>query len=126
MHWIFEKLIFKGIMLQNIISFYLWNQELYLETKIILTRFEKKTNSWTPFTSNKCSSFATNLMMLKFWKNILHLLNWNYLKFETNPTLNLRKKTILNNNLKVCSWKSFHELHDNYLLHTTSFHVFFL
>jgi hypothetical protein len=73
MHWIFEKLIFKGAMLQNIISFYSWNQEC-LET-IFFDHIWKKKKSSTPYTFGKCSSLATKLMMLNFWKNILHLLN---------------------------------------------------
>jgi hypothetical protein len=54
----------------------------------------EKTNSSTPFTSGKCSSFAANPMMQKFWENILHLLNWNCLKFEINPTVDLRRTNI--------------------------------
>jgi hypothetical protein len=85
-----------------------------------------QTDSSTPFISGKCSSFATNLMILKFWENIVHLLNWNWLKFEINPKVNLKRTIILNKNPKACSRKSFHELHYNYLLHTTSFHALFL
>jgi hypothetical protein len=33
MHWIFEKLILKRAMLQNLISFYFFDQELNLGTK---------------------------------------------------------------------------------------------
>ncbi len=40
--------------------------------------------------------------------------------------MDLRGNFILNNNLDACSWKSFHELHYNYLLHITFFHAFFL
>jgi hypothetical protein len=61
--------------------------------------------------------------MLKFWEDILHLLNWICLKFETNPMVDLRGTTILNKNLEACSWKSFHELYYNYLLHMISFHA---
>jgi hypothetical protein len=76
MHWIVEKLIFKKAMLQNIISYYFWNQELCLKTKNYFDHiWRKKTDNSTPFTSGKCNSLATNPMMLKFWENILHLLN---------------------------------------------------
>jgi hypothetical protein len=74
MHWIFEKLIFKGVMLQYIISFYFWNQELWLQTKNYFDQIWKKKNS-TPSTSNKCRTLATNSMMLKFKENIWELLN---------------------------------------------------
>jgi hypothetical protein len=43
----------------------------------------------TPSTSGKCSSLTTIPMMLKFGKNLLHLLNKNYSKFDTNPTVDL-------------------------------------
>jgi hypothetical protein len=48
-----------------------------------------------------------------------------FLKFETNPTIDLRGKIILVKNLEVCSWKSFHELHYNYL-HTIPSVFFYL
>jgi hypothetical protein len=48
----------------------------------------------TPSTSSECSSLATNPMMLNFYEDILDLLNWNCLKFETNPTMDLREITI--------------------------------
>jgi hypothetical protein len=48
----------------------------------------------TPYTSSKCSSLTTNLMMLKFEVNLLHLLNKNFFKFDTNPTVDLGKKII--------------------------------
>jgi len=47
----------------------------------------KKTNNSTPFTSGKCSSLTTKPMMLKFGENLLHLLNKNYFKFDTSPTM---------------------------------------
>jgi hypothetical protein len=120
MHWVFGK----GAMSQNIVSFYLWNQELCLkQTNNFDQIWGKKQTVSTPSTSSKCSSLAINLMMLKFLEDILHLLNWNYLKFETNPTVDLKETTILNKNPEACSWKSFHELHYNYFLHTTSFHA---
>jgi hypothetical protein len=56
-------------------------------------------------------------MILKFWENILHLLNWNCLKSKTNPTMDLRGKIILNKKPEALSWTSFHELHYYYLLH---------
>jgi hypothetical protein len=48
----------------------------------------------TPSTTGKCSSLTTELMMLKFGENLLHLLNKNYFKFETNPTMDLGRTTI--------------------------------
>jgi hypothetical protein len=39
-------------------------------------------------------SLTTNLMMLKFGENLLHLLKKNYFKFETNLTMDLGGKTI--------------------------------
>ncbi len=65
-------------------------------------------------------------MKLKFWENLVHFLNWNWFKFETNPTVDLRTKTILIKNPGALSWKSFHELYYNYLLHITSLHGFSL
>ncbi len=78
---------------------------------------------WTPSIFNKCSSLAIALMMLQFWENVVHLLNYFSLKFATNPMMDLRGTIILIKNPKANSWKSFHELHYNYLLHTTSFHA---
>jgi hypothetical protein len=43
----------------------------------------------TPSTSGKRSSLTTTLMMLKIGKNLLHLLNKNYFKFDTNPMVDL-------------------------------------
>jgi hypothetical protein len=43
----------------------------------------------TPSTSGKCRSLTTKPMMLKFVKNLLHLLNKNCLKFDINPTVDL-------------------------------------
>ncbi len=71
---------------------------------------KKKKNPSTPFTFGKCSSLAIALMMLKFWKNILNLLNYFFLKFEIDPMVHLKGTTILVKNLEACSWKSFHEL----------------
>jgi hypothetical protein len=48
----------------------------------------------TPFASGKCSSLTTKPMMLKFGENLLHLLNKNYFKFDTNPTVDLGGTTI--------------------------------
>jgi hypothetical protein len=48
----------------------------------------------TPSTPGKCSSFTAKLMMLKFGENLLHLLNKNYFKFDTNPTVDLGGTTI--------------------------------
>jgi hypothetical protein len=65
-------------------------------------------------------------MKLKFWENLLHLLNWNSVKFETNPTVDLRAIIILIKNPGASLWKSFHELYYNYLLHITFLHGFCL
>jgi hypothetical protein len=54
----------------------------------------KKQTISTPSTSSKCSSLTTNPMMLKFGKNLLHLLNKNYFKFDTNPIMDLGGITI--------------------------------
>jgi hypothetical protein len=43
----------------------------------------------TPSTSGKCSSLTTKPMMQKFEENLLHLLNKNYFKFDTNPMVDL-------------------------------------
>jgi len=48
----------------------------------------------TPFISDKCNSFTTKPMMLKFGENLLHLLNKNYLKFDPNPMMDLGGTTI--------------------------------
>jgi hypothetical protein len=48
----------------------------------------------TPSTSDKCSSLTTKLMMLKFGKNLLHLLNKKCFKFDTNPMMDLGGTTI--------------------------------
>jgi len=66
MHKVVGKLIFKGTMLQNLISFYFGIKNYASKLKAILTRFEKKKTISTPFTLNKCSSLATTLTMLKF------------------------------------------------------------
>jgi len=49
----------------------------------------KKQTILTPSTFSKCSSLTTNPMMLKFGENLLHLLNENYFKFDTNPMVDL-------------------------------------
>jgi len=46
--------------------------------------------------------------MLKFEENLLHLLNKNYFKFDTNPTVDLGGTIIWNKTLEASSWKSFH------------------
>jgi hypothetical protein len=82
-------------MLQNLISFYFFDQELSLGTKNHFARLRgKKKDSSTPSTSGKCSSLTTKPMMLKFRENLLRLLNKNYFKFDTNPTMDLRGTTI--------------------------------
>ncbi len=48
----------------------------------------------TPSTPDKCSSLTTKPMMLKFGENLLHLLNKNFLKFDTNLTVDLGGTTI--------------------------------
>jgi hypothetical protein len=80
-------------MLQNLISFYFFDQELSLGIKITLLKFKKKHTISTPFTSGKCSSLTANPMMLKFGENLLHLLNY-YFKFDTNLTVDLGGTTI--------------------------------
>jgi hypothetical protein len=65
-----------------------------LGLKIALFKLRKKHTNSTPSTSGKCSSFKTNPMMLKFGENLLHLLNKKFLKFDTNPTVNLGGTTI--------------------------------
>jgi hypothetical protein len=70
-----EKLIFKATMLQNLVSFYFWNQKLYLKTKSYFDHIWEKKITSTPFTFTKCNSFEVAPMMLKFWKNIPYLLN---------------------------------------------------
>ncbi len=55
-----------------------------------------------------------------------HLLNWNWFKFDTNLTVDLRKTTILIKNRGALSWESFHEFYCNYLLPITSLHGFCL
>jgi hypothetical protein len=53
--------------------------------------------------------------MLKFGENLLHLLNKNYFKFDTNPTVDLGGINIWNKTPEALSWKSFHEFHYNTL-----------
>jgi hypothetical protein len=67
----------------------------------------------TPSTSGECSSLTTNSMKLKFGENLLHLLNKNFFKFDTNLMVDLGGTTILDKTPEVLSWKSFHELHYN-------------
>ncbi len=82
-------------MLQNLIIFYFFDQELSLGTKNHFAQIEEKqTKNSTPFTSGKCSSLTTKPMMLKFGKNLVHLLNKNCFKFDTNPTVDLGGTTI--------------------------------
>ncbi len=114
MHWIFEKANLKGTMLQNLISFYfifIFDQDLNLGTKHHFVEIFPWTPLQTPSTSGKCNSLTTNLMMLKFGKILLHLLNKNCFKFDLNPTMDLEGTTIWNKTLETSSWKSFHELH---------------
>jgi hypothetical protein len=49
--------------------------------------------------------------MLNFGKNLLHLLNKNHFKFDTNLMVDLRGTSIWNKTPEALSWKSFHELH---------------
>jgi hypothetical protein len=81
-------------MLKNLISFYFFDQKLSLETKNHLLRLRKKQTISTPSTFGKCSSFRAIPMMLNFGENLLHLLNKNYFKFDTNPTVDLGGTTI--------------------------------
>ncbi len=53
--------------------------------------------------------------MLKFRENLLHLLNKNCFKFDTNPTMDLGGTTIWNKIPEALSWNSFHELQYNTL-----------
>jgi hypothetical protein len=62
--------------------------------------------------------------MLKFEENLLHLLNKNEFKFDTNRTVDLGGTIIWNKTPVILSWKSFHA----YFLHTffswtTPFHT---
>jgi len=59
-----------------------------------LLRLRKKQTISTPSTSGKCSSLTINSMMLKFGENLLHLLNENFFKFDTNPMVDLGGTTI--------------------------------
>ncbi len=69
----------------------------------------------TPSTFGKCSSLTTSPMILKIRENLLHLLNKNYFKFDTNPTVDLGGTTIWNKTPEALSWNSFHA----YFLHTS-------
>jgi len=68
----------------------------------------------TPSTSSKHSSVTATPMMLKIGENLLHLLNKNFFKFDTNPTVDLGRTTIWNKTPEALSWNSFHA----YFLHT--------
>jgi len=48
----------------------------------------------TPSTPGKCSSLTAKSMMLKFGKNLVHLLNKNCFKFDPNPMVDLGGTTI--------------------------------
>jgi hypothetical protein len=48
MLWIFAKANLKGAMLQNLISFYFFDQELSLGTKHHLLRLRKKIDNFNP------------------------------------------------------------------------------
>ncbi len=69
----------------------------------------------TPFTSSKRNSLTTTSMMLKIEENLIHLIHKYCFKFDTNPTVYLKKTTIWNKTLKALSWNSFHA----YFLHTS-------
>jgi hypothetical protein len=63
--------------------------------KITLLRLrEKKQTILTPSTSSKCSTLTKTPMMLKIGKNLVHLLHKHCFKFDTNPTVDLRKNII--------------------------------
>jgi hypothetical protein len=82
-------------MLQNLISFYFFDQQLSLGTKNHFAYIKEKINNFNPlYYSGKCGSLTANPMMLKFEENLLHLLNNNFLKFDTNPTMDLGGTTI--------------------------------
>jgi hypothetical protein len=70
--------------------------------KLFWLDLRKKNDSFNPFYFQKCSSLVANLIMLNFLEDILHLLNY-CLKFETNPTVDLRETIILNINPEACS-----------------------
>jgi uncharacterized protein involved in tolerance to divalent cations len=72
MHKVVRKLISKVAMMQNIISFYFWNQKLCFKTESYFNQILQKDNFKPPLLLT--SSLTTTLMMLKFWDNILHLL----------------------------------------------------
>jgi len=44
--------------------------------------------------SRQMGSLTAKPMMLEFGENLLHFLNKNYFKFDTNPTLDLGGTTI--------------------------------
>ncbi len=71
----------------------------------------KKKTILTPSTSSKCSSLQQPRWCWKIRKNLLHLLNKNFLKFDTNLTMDLGGTIIWNKTPEALSWKSFHELH---------------
>jgi hypothetical protein len=60
-----------------------------LGLKITLLRLRKKQTISTPLLPANVTPLQLNSMMLKFGKNLLHLLNENFLKFDTNPMVDL-------------------------------------
>jgi len=58
--------------------------------------------------------------MLKFEENLLHLLNENRFKFDTNPIVDLGGTIIWNKTPEALSWKSFYELQYKHLLLSAS------
>jgi hypothetical protein len=82
-------------MVQNLISFYSFDQELSMGLKITWLRLrEKKQTILTPSTSSKCSTLTEISMMLKIGENLVHLLHKHCFKFDTNPTMDLGRKII--------------------------------
>jgi len=74
---------------------WIWEEQLF-EIKIQkLCHGNPSMNSpMTPSIFGKCSSLIVKPMMLKFGKNLLHLLNKNYFKFDPNPMVDLGRTTI--------------------------------
>jgi hypothetical protein len=81
-------------MVQNLISFYSFDQELSMGLKITLLRLREKKTILTPSTSGKCSTFTETPMMLKIRENLQHLLHKYCFMFNTNPTVDLRETII--------------------------------
>jgi hypothetical protein len=74
---------------------WIWKEQLFEKKLQRLCHGNSSMNSTTtPSTFGKCSSLTANPMMLKFGKNLLHLLNKNYFKFDPNPTVDLEGTTI--------------------------------